>query len=175
MSDALDHLRELLPEAARDLKVNLQNVLQESTLSPAQRWGVAAACAIASKHPPLRDAVLEAARQHVTPATIEDARAAAALMAMNNVFYRFKHMVGREEYKALPARLRMQRIAKPQSSKLDFELFCLAVSAIGGCESCIVAHEKTLREAGATVEQIHDAARIAAVVAGVAVGLQLGA
>lgn len=175
MSSELEQLREQLPEAARDLKVNLQTALQESTLSPVQRWGVAVACAIASKHHGLRDAVLAAAREHATPATIEDARAAAALMGMNNVYYRFKHMVGRDEYKALPARLRMQRIAKPQSNKLDFELFCLAVSAIGGCEACIVAHEKTLREAGATVEQIHDAVRIAAIVAGVAVGLQLGA
>lgn len=174
MATELDDLRELLPEAAKDLKVNLQTALQESTLSPAQRWGVAVACAIASKHLGLRDAILAAAREHAPPATIEDARAAAALMAMNNVFYRFKSMIGREEYQALPARLRMQRIARPQSSKLDFELYCLAVSAINGCQSCVVSHEKTLREAGATVEQIHDAVRIAAIVAGVAVGLQLG-
>lgn len=171
----LEALREALPDAARDLKVNLQTALQESSLTPTQRWGVAAACAIASRNPELRDAVVAAAREHAPAATLEDARAAAALMAMNNVFYRFKHMVGKEEYKAMPARLRMMRIAKPQGSKLDFELFCLAVSAIGGCEACIVAHERTLREAGVSAEQVFDAARIAAIIHGVAVSLELGA
>lgn len=175
MTTTLDTLREQLPEAAKDLKVNLQNALQESSLSKDQRWGVAVACAFASRNARLAQAMLEAAREQTTPAVIEDARAAAALMAMNNVYYRFKHMVGKEEYQALPARLRMTRIAKPQSSKLDFELFCLAVSAINGCERCIGAHEKTLREAGATAEHVHDAARLAAIVEGFAVGLELGA
>jgi alkyl hydroperoxide reductase subunit D len=95
-------------------------------------------------------------------------------MAMNNVYYRFKHMIGGEDYEKLPARLRMTRIAKPQSSKLDFELFCLAVSAVFGCERCVQSHERTIRDAGGTVEQIHDAVRVAAIVHGVAVGLELG-
>lgn len=171
---SLESLRESLPEAAKDLKVNLQNALQESSLSTDQRWGVAVACALATRNARLAQVILDAARQHTSDAVIEDARAAAALMAMNNVYYRFKHMVGKEEYQSLPARLRMTRIAKPHSSKLDFELFCLAVSAINGCERCIVAHEKTVREAGASADQVHDAARTAAILAGVAVGLELG-
>lgn len=175
MHTTLESLRESLPEAARDLKVNLQAALQESSLTEAQRWGVAAACAIASRDAELRDAILAVAGEHAPPATIEDARAAAALMAMNNVYYRFKHMVGKEEYQAMPARLRMTRIGRPQGPKLDFELMCLAVSAIGGCERCVVAHERTLREAGVSAEQVHDAARLAAIVHGVAVGLRLGA
>jgi alkyl hydroperoxide reductase subunit D len=174
MTTTVDSLREQLPEAARDLKVNLQNALQDSSLTPAQRWGTAVACAIVSRNKSLAEAVLAAAREQVEAGTIEDARAAAALMAMNNVYYRSKHMLGNEEYDKLPARLRMTRMARPASSKLDFELFCLAVSAVFGCDRCLVSHERSIREAGGSTEQIHDAIRLAAIVHGVAIGLELG-
>lgn len=174
MTTPLGSLRESLPEPARDLKVNLQSVLQESSLSADQRWGVAVACGLASRNRTLGQALLDEARTAVGPAVVDDARAAATLMAMNNVYYRFKHMVGKDEYGPLPARLRMTRVAKPASNKPDFELMCLAVSAIGGCERCVQAHEKTVREAGITAEQVNDAIRIAATVMGVAVGLELG-
>jgi lipoyl-dependent peroxiredoxin subunit D len=174
VSDKLASLREGLPEPAKDLKVNLQSVLADSTLGPEQRWGVAVACGLAVRSPALGQALLDEAREHVGAAVIDDARAAATLMAMNNVYYRFKHMVGKDEYHAIPARLRMTRIARPATSRTDFELMCLAVSAIGGCERCIQAHEKTVRESGVTAEQVNDAIRIAATVMGVAVGLELG-
>lgn len=174
MTSPLGTLREGLPEPARDLKVNLQTVLQESALSTDQRYGVAVACGLASRNPRLGQALLDEARLHVEPRVVDDARAAAALMAMNNVYYRFKHMVGKDEYGPLPARLRMTRLAKPATSKADFELMCLAVSAINACERCVQAHEKTVREAGLTAEQVNDAIRIAAVVMGAAVGLELG-
>jgi alkyl hydroperoxide reductase subunit D len=67
----------------------------------------------------------------------------------------------------------MNRIAKPAASKVDFELFCLAVSAINGCESCIKAHEKTVLAGGLSEDQVHDAVRIAAVIQGAAVALDL--
>ena len=170
----LDPLRESLPEQARDLKVNLQNVLQDSSLNAEQRWGVAVACGFAARNPRLAQVLLDQAREIVSAAVVDDARAAATLMAMNNVYYRSKHMLSGEEYPALPARLRMTRIAKPASNKLDFELMCLAVSAINGCERCILAHERTVRDGGMTAEQVHDAIRIAATIEGVAVGLELG-
>lgn len=175
MANHLDPLRESLTEPARDLKVNLQSVLQDGFLTPEQRWGVAVACGFASRSARLAQALLDQAREHVAAAVIDDARAAATLMAMNNVYYRTKHMLAREDVQALPARLRMTRIAKPATSKLDFELMCLAVSAINGCERCIQAHEKTVRDGGMSADQVHDAIRIAAVVEGVAVGLELGA
>ena len=141
---ALDELRDAIPDAARDLKLNLQSVLAEGSLSAAQRWGTAVAAAVASRNPLLRAAVLTEARAATEPAMVDDAIAAAALMAMNNVYYRFRHLIGREVYSEKPARLRMNRIAKPAASKLDFELFCLAVSAINGCGSCLKAHEKVV-------------------------------
>jgi len=93
--------------------------------------------------------------------------------AMNNVYYRFRHMIGKPSHDAKPARLRMQRIAKPATNKADFELFCLAVSAINGCEMCIRSHEAVVIEGGLTEDQIVDAVRIAAVVNAAAVALEL--
>jgi alkyl hydroperoxide reductase subunit D len=170
-------IRELIPEPAKDIRLNLSAVLEgELSLSPGQRWGVAVACAIASRHAALRDAVLRGAEEAaVGRPFLEDAQAAAALMAMNNVYYRFRHFMGREEYDTKPARLRMQRIAKPSSSKVDFELMCLAVSAINGCQACVVSHEKVCVEGGLSIDQVNDAVRIAATMSAAAQSLELGA
>jgi lipoyl-dependent peroxiredoxin subunit D len=171
----LESLRDSFPEAAKDIKLNLQSVLQPGALSPAQRWGVAIASAIAARNPELRDAVVAAARAEVDAPVVEDAMAAAALMAMNNVYYRFRHMVGKPSYSDKPARLRMNRLVKPATNKTDFELFSLAVSAINGCEMCIQSHEKVVIEGGLSEDQVHDAVRIAATIHAAAVALELPA
>jgi alkyl hydroperoxide reductase subunit D len=170
---AVETLRNTLPEAARDVKLNLQAVLQPSSLSPGQRWGVAIASAIAARHAPLRDALVADARAEVGEEVIEDARAAAVLMAMNNVYYRFRHMVGKPSYAEKPARLRMNRLVKPLTPKVDFELCCLAVSALNGCEMCVQAHEKVVIEGGLSEDQVNDAVRIAATVNAAAVALEM--
>ena len=170
---AIEEVRAALPETARDVKLNLQTVLQDGVLSPAQRWGVAVASAAASRNARLRDAVVADARGAVEEAVVEDALAAAVLMGMNNVYYRFRHLVGNPAYAEKPARLRMNRIARPATNRTDFELFCLAVSAIEGCEMCIRAHEKVVREGGLTEDHVHDAVRIAATLQGAAVALEI--
>ena len=170
---SIEELRSALPELAKDTKLNLQNVLSGETLSPAQRWGVAVASAAASRNPHVRDAVLAEARAHVDARVIEDALAAVSLMAMNNVYYRFRHLVGKETYSQKPARLRMNRIARPATNKVDFELFCLAVSAINACEACIQSHEKVVTEGGLSEDAVHDAIRIAATLEAAAVSLEL--
>ncbi len=171
--NAVESLRARLPENARDTKLNLQSVLQPGTLTTAQRWGVAVASAAAARNPELLDAMLADAREEAGDAVIDDALAATSLMAMNNVYYRFRHMIGKPTYDLKPARLRMQRIAKPATNKPDFELFCLAASAINGCEMCIRSHEAVVIEGGLTEDQVHDAVRIAAVVQAAAVALEL--
>ena len=173
MTSAVDELRESMPESARDIRLNLQSVLQAESLTPAQRWGVAIASAVAARSPRLRDALIADGRPEAGDAVVDDALAAAALMGMNNIFYRFRHLVGKDVYSQKPARLRMQRIAKPASNKADFELFCLAVSAINGCESCVQSHERVVVEKGITEDQIHDAIRIAATVNASAIALEL--
>jgi alkyl hydroperoxide reductase subunit D len=170
----IERLRDLLPEAARDIRLNLQTVFQSTTLTPAQTWGVALASAIASRNDDVGRAVLADAQINVDESVIEDARAAAALMAMNNVYYRFRHIVGKESYSTKPARLRMNWIGKPMNNKTDFELFCLAVSAINGCEACVRSHEQVVVAGGVSEDQIHDAVRIAATIQAAAVALEMG-
>jgi len=173
MMSAVDELRAAFPEAAKDIKLNLQSVLHPGALTPAQRWGVAIASAVATRNERLRDAILHDARADVGEEVIDDALAAAALMAMNNVYYRFRHLIGKESYSQMPARLRMQRIAKPAANRIDFELFCLAVSAINVCEMCMRSHEEAVLKGGLSEDQVHDAIRIAATVNAAAVAIEL--
>ena len=172
----LEALGDRLPDAARDLRLNLGSVLGDGTLSLAQRWGSAVTAAITSRDPELRDAVLQAARAAgVDEAVLDDARAAAAIMGMNNIYYRARHLIGKESYEKRPARLRMNRIAKPATTRVDFELFCIVASAITGCGDCLKSHERTVLEGGLTEDHVHDAIRIASVVHGFAISLALGA
>lgn len=170
--EALESLRQQIPETAKDLKINLSNVLRSEHLTEAQLWAIAIASAAYLRDSRLLDAIVADARAEPIDETVErDARAAAALMAMNTVYYRFRHLVGKEEYGQLPARLRMQWMLRPQSDKVTFELCSLAVAALAGCEACIQAHEKSLLEQGLTPAHIHDAVRLAAVLNGVSVAL----
>ena len=105
----------------------------------------------------------------------ESCEEAAAIMAMNNVYYRFRHMVGKPSYSEKPARLRMNRLVKPATNKVDFELFSLAVSAVNGCEACVRSHEQVVTQGGLSEDAVHDAVRIAAVVHAAAVSLELPA
>ena len=173
--NATESLRARIPEYARDIKLNLQSVLQPGTLSAEQRWGVAVASAAAARNRELFDALIADAQAEVGAAVIDDALAAASIMAMNNVYYRFRHLIGKESYEQKPARLRMQRIARPATNKTDFELFCIAVSAINACELCIRSHEAIVLEGGLTEDHVHEAVRIAAVVNAAATALELPA
>jgi alkyl hydroperoxide reductase subunit D len=167
---ALDTLREGLPDVARDIRLNLQTVMQAPSLTSAQRYGVAIATAAAARDTLLRDALIADARGELGQDVIDDALAAATLMAMTNVYYRFRHLAGKQSYAEMPARLRMNRLGSPAASKIDFELFALAVSAVNGCEVCVRAHERVLVSGGMSEEQVHDAVRIAAVVHATACG-----
>lgn len=169
----IERLRAQLPDAAKDIKLNLQTVFQTNTLSNPQIWGTALATAFATRNQILAEAVLADAQTQTDVAVIEDAKAAAVLMAMNNVYYRFRHVVGKEVYAQKPARLRMNWIAKPLGSKIDFELFCLAVSAINGCETCARAHEQAVIEGGLSEDHVHDAIRLAATIQASAVALEV--
>ena len=160
----LQALRESLPDEARDIRLNLDAVMESATLTPRQRWMVAAACALATGNAELARQVQASGLAEAGRDAMEDARAAAILMAMNNTYYRFRHVVGKPEYEALPARLRMTRMGKPLTSRLDFELASLAVSAINGCEACVRSHEGVVIEAGLAAGAVHDADLIASTI-----------
>jgi alkyl hydroperoxide reductase subunit D len=127
--------------------------------------------ALAARDPQVVRAVIAEFGPRLSPEALQAAKAAAAIMAMNNIYYRFVHLAASPDYKTLPARLRMNVIGKPGVEKVDFELWSLAVSAINGCGMCIDSHERELRKAGLGAEQIQAAVRIASVVHAVAATL----
>ena len=169
----LNQLREQFPDAARDIKINITNVIAPGALNAAQAWGVAMSTAYAARNEKLIKAVHSDAKMAgIEDAVLDDAKAAAILMGMNNVYYRFRHLVGKEEYSQKPARLRMLRLSQVATNKIDFELFCLAVSAVNNCETCIKSHEAVVIEGGLTTDQVHDAVRIAAAINAAAIALE---
>jgi len=168
----METLKNRLPEYARDLRLNLSSLASETVLDETKKAGAFVASAIASRNGEVARAVLGEFGPRLDPAELNAAQAAAAVMAMNNVYYRFTHLVENEEYARLPAKLRMNVMANPGTSKENFELWSLAVSAVNGCGKCLAAHERVLRSAGVTAEQVQAAVRIAAVMHAVAVTLE---
>jgi len=170
-ASAIGALVKRFPDSAKDIKLNLQNVLKAKHLNENQVWGTALACAYNEGRQELIQALLEEGADQLTEEVIADAQAAAALMSMNNVYYRFRHVVGNPAYQQRQAQLRMTAMGRPKTDRTTFELFSLAVSAINGCGMCMTSHEKVLRDHGLSEDGIHDGIRIAAVVRAAAVTL----
>jgi alkyl hydroperoxide reductase subunit D len=164
---ALDALKAALPDYAKDIRLNLGSLAGDPILTDEQRAGSFVAAALAARNPAVSSAVLEEFTPVLSPEALAAAKSAAAIMAMNNVYYRFTHLVG-GEYATMPAKLRMNVIARPGVDKATFELWSLAVSAVNGCGMCMTSHERAVREAGLGREQVQAAVRIAAVVHAVA-------
>jgi lipoyl-dependent peroxiredoxin subunit D len=161
-------LGDLIPDYAKDLRLNLSSMLQESILTPQQLYGTLVATAHASNNTDVIAAAEADAISVLSGEAFTAAKASASIMAMNNIYYRFVHLSANKDYGTMPAKLRMNVIGRPGIDKADFELFSLAVSAINGCGLCIDSHEKVLRDHGMSVEVIHTAVRVAAVMHGVA-------
>ena len=157
-----------LPDYAKDLRLNLGSILSDQLLGDQRKFGLLLACAHGSGYRPLVEAAEAEVDGKLSPEAANAARGAAAVMAMNNVYYRFVHLASNPEYGTLPAKLRMNFIGSPGIDKADFELFSLAVSAMNGCGMCIDSHEKVLQQHGVKAETIQSAARIAAVMKAVA-------
>lgn len=168
---SIENIREALPEYAKDLKLNLGSIVRTTELSEQQLWGALVATAAATKSERLMREVAEDALDILSEEAYNAALGAAAIMGMNNVFYRTKGQLD-GAYDDLRAGLRMNIIGNPGVAKEDFELWSLAVSAINGCGYCLAAHEKTLRDADVSRTAIFEAIRLAAIVSGVAQALQ---
>lgn len=164
---SVKEIRSNLSEYAKDIKINLGNVLTEEgapDLSQNQIYGIALASVYATKHPALIEAFEADAKDALSAEEIQAAKAAATIMGMNNIYYRFVHLASDKEYSKLPANLRMNIIGKPGIDKVDFELYSLAVSAINGCGMCIDAHVNEVTKAGISRVGVQSTIRIAAVV-----------
>ncbi len=164
---SLEALRARLPEYAKDLKLNLGSLATEPLLTQQQLAGTFIVSALASRHAATIQAITAEFAPKLSPEALTAAKAAAAIMGMNNVYYRFTHLVG-GDYATMPAKLRMNVMAKPGVEKVDFELWSLAVSAINGCGMCMESHEMIVRHGGLSKEQVQAAVRIAATVHAVA-------
>lgn len=164
----LEHILDSLPDYSKDLRLNWSSLVASGDLTDNQKWGSLVAAAYVSRNSLLLAAVEAEASKVISPEVLNAARGAAAIMGMNNIYYRFHHLSANEKYATMPTRLRMNIIRTHGTDQTDFELWSLVASAINGCEKCVRAHEKVVIEKGVSEEQILQAVRLAAVVHGVA-------
>ena len=160
---SLEALRNALPDYAKDQKLNLGSLAAEPTLTPQQRAGTFVASALASRNPVVIKEIVGEFGPQLSPEALNAAKTAASIMGMNNIYYRFTHLV-HGDYAQMPAKLRMNAMARPGVDKVDFEIWSLAVSAINGCGMCMESHEKVILQHGTSKDAVQAAVRIAAVV-----------
>jgi alkyl hydroperoxide reductase subunit D len=163
----IEQIKDSIGDFGKDIKINLGNILSEDGapgLKLNQIMGIALASAYATKNDNIISAVKELAKDYISENELKAAKSAAAVMGMNNVYYRFIHLVSDKEYSKLPAKLRMNVIGNPGIDKVDFELYSLAISAINGCGMCIDAHVHEIEKAGIEKIGIQSSIRIAAVI-----------
>ncbi len=165
---SLQRLLESLPPYAKDMKLNLSSLVNQPELTPVQTWGTLVAAAVACRNPEVTEAIFTEAAQHLSLELMNAAKAAATVMGMNNVYYRFLHLTPNEKYATIPAKLRMNVMRGHGADHLDFELWCTAVSAINNCGTCVSSHEKVLRDKGVGEEVILASVRLAAVLHAIA-------
>lgn len=162
MTQWVDQLKESIPDYAKDARLNIDAVIKRSTLAPVE----AEACALAAAFASGNTKMWQWISSQITDETERNgAITAAALMAMNNVWYPFVEMADDPNLTGLPAQLRMNAISTHGgTTKARFEAYSLAASIVGKCHFCVKAHYETLKKEGYTVEQLRDIGRIAAVV-----------
>ncbi len=162
----VDQIKEALPEYAKDTKLNIDAVVNRSSLDSVLANGCALAAAMATGNGKLVAFIqssMEDAKER------DAALIASAIMAQNNVWYPYVEMAEDANLKGLPAGLRMNAIASHGGTTKDkFEAYSLAASIVGKCHFCVKAHYDTLKKEGFTVEQLRDVGRIAAVITSVA-------
>lgn len=175
---SLDTLKDLVKDYGRDIRVNLDTVLSVEGapgLSEVQIYGTFLASAYATKSEALKELAEAIVSDKLSREEVEGVKAASTIMGMNNIYYRYLHLLeGNTELKALPAKLRMTVIGRPGIEKINFEVYCLAVSAITGCGMCINAHIHEIKKAGVEDLGIQSAIRIASVANATAQALAIG-
>lgn len=169
---SIDNLKNALPEYAKDQKLNIGSLTRSTELNEEQLWGALVAAAAATKNETVISEIVDEAKSHLSEAALEAAFGAATVMAMNNVAYRSRHMLG-DDYANVKMGLRMNIISNPGVEKVNFELWSITVSAMNNCEYCLGAHAETVKAEGLTKEQIWEAVKVGAVVNAVAQAVQI--
>ena len=167
-SETLDLLEEGKSRYVADLKLNFKNSFASDHLSAKEIALLGIAVAVNAGNSLLKQFFrTQAGIDGAAEAEIAEAVACASLLSANNVLYRFRHFVGKEKYNEMPARIKMNIMARPVVGKEFFELISLAVSAVNGCERCVTSHEQSLIELGSSEERIFEAVRLASVITSV--------
>ncbi len=168
-------LANALPDYADDLKINLAALSAETILTDQQKWGAFLASAYALGVPLVVKAILKETDGKLSAEAKTGAKTAAAILAMNTVYYSAVNLLHNHDYRAEAPKLSMRALNYAGVDKIDFELWCLAVSAASQCGACLNAHESDLHKRNVPLERIQAALRIAAVVAAVSAVLRAGA
>jgi len=165
MSKWVETVKDSIPDHSKDIKLNLDNVMNRSPLSVEDTHAIALTCALAAGNGPLAYAIQASGELIEFLAEEDAAKTAASLMGMNNVYYPFVEMTGDENLKGLPPGLRMNAYANHAGvSKKKFEMYALAASIIGKCHFCVKNHYDTLKKEGMTVNELQHVGKIASVI-----------
>ncbi|GLC94098.1 alkyl hydroperoxide reductase AhpD [Cupriavidus sp. TA19] len=160
----LSAIKNLIPDYAKDIRLNVDGTIARSSLEGNDAVGVALAAAFAAQSKVLVDAIRNAGV--LSPEETNGALTAAALMGMNNTWYPYVEMAGDTDLSTQPAGLRMNAYATHGGvDKRRFEMYALAASIVGKCHFCVKSHYQLLKnEQGMTAQQLRDVGRIAAVI-----------
>ena len=172
----LEEIKSKLPDWAKDLRINLGNVLSEEGspgLDKTQIFGSALACAFAEKNSFLATNLKKEAGESLNEGEIFGIKAAVALMGMNNVYYRGVHLAEDPDLSKLPARLRMTMMQAHGISQKNFEIYSLAVSLLSGCGMCIKSHTQVLKKEGVSLEGLQSVFRISSLTKALSQALNL--
>lgn len=156
----VDQLKEVIPDYAKDIRLNLDSVVNRSALDKEEAEACALAAAVATGNGKIVSILLGSIENETER---DAAMTAASLMSMTNTWYPYVEMVG-GGLDGIPPQLRMNAIASHGgTTKARFEAYSLAASIVGKCHFCVKAHFDTLKAEGYTVDQLRDIGRIAAV------------
>jgi alkyl hydroperoxide reductase subunit D len=135
----LSSIKALVPDYAKDIRLNLNGTIARSSLEGNDAVGVALAAAFAARSTVIIDAIRNAGV--LSQEEMNGALTAAALMGMNNVWYPYVEMSDNADLQSLPAQLRMNAYASHGGAdKRRFEMYALAASIIGKCRFCVKSH-----------------------------------
>jgi alkyl hydroperoxide reductase subunit D len=152
----------------KDLKINVGNALNNTQhLTRKEALMLAFAVAVNEKFDALKEALLKLLQEEgANEAEIAEIVAATSLMNTNNVLYRFRHFMNKEEYNNTPAGIKMSIMMNPVLGKEFFELLSLVISSINGCEMCVSSHERSVLQHGSSESRIFEAVKTGAIIKG---------
>lgn len=161
----VESVKNSIPDHSKDIKLNLDSVINRSPLSVQDTHAVALAAALAAGNGELAFAIQTSEELDNFVNEIEAAKSAASLMGMNNMWYPYVEMTGDSDLKGLPAGLRMNVYATHGGvSKKQFEMYALAASIIGKCHFCVKNHYDILKKEGMSVQELQHVGKIASVI-----------